>query len=74
MVAHEVDSHLEDVGEVPEVEDVVELNGRRQEGGRDLLVEFQRHVDCLLRDALHLGRETSLLEMASEDAEVDGLQ
>lgn len=34
-------THLKDVGEVPQVEDVVELDGRGQEGGGDALVHGQ---------------------------------
>lgn len=39
--------HLENAGEVSEVEDVVELDGRGEERGGDLLVEAQRQVDQL---------------------------
>ena len=43
---------LEDVGEVPEVEDVVELDGSREEGGGNLLVNLESSHHQLLGELL----------------------
>ena len=64
-------TYLEYVGEVSEVEYVVELDGGREEGGGDLLVQGEGCVHQLLRVLLHLAREASTGYVALEDAEVD---
>ena len=37
-------TNLVDVGEIPEIEVVVELDGSREESGRNFLVEFERRL------------------------------
>lgn len=67
-------SYLEDVGEISEVEDVVELDGSGEEGGGNLLVELQCRVDQLLRVPLYLGGEAALTEMSIENVLVNCLE
>ena len=69
-----VRSNLEYVGEIPEVEDVVEFDGRGQERGRHLLVQCQSCVHQLLHVLLHLTGEPSTTDVALENAQVDGTQ
>ena len=38
-------AYLKDVGEIPEVEDVVELDGSGEEGGGDLGVQGEGCID-----------------------------
>ena len=45
--------YLEDIGEVSQVEDVVKLDGCRQECSRYLLVERYSSLDQLLCNPLH---------------------
>jgi hypothetical protein len=45
---------LEYVGEVPEIEDIVELDGGGQESGGDLVMEIQCHIYQLLHALLDL--------------------
>ena len=66
--------YLEYIGEVPEIEDVVKLDGGRQEGGGDLLMQAQRCVHQLLSVLLHLRREAAGGEVALKNAEIDSLQ
>ena len=66
--------YLEYIGEVSQVEDVVELDGGGKEGRCDLLVEGQRCVHQLLCVLLNLAGETSTHDMALEDAQVDCTQ
>ena len=67
-------TYLEDVGEIPEVEDVVELDGGGQEGCGHLVVERQRTLDQVRRELLHGARKARLGEMLTQDAGVDGGQ
>ncbi len=66
--------YLEEVREVSQVENVVELHCRRQEGGRDALVEAQRCLDDVLADLLDRGRELEprLVQVLVQDLHVDG--
>ena len=65
---------LEDVGEVSQVEDVVELDGGREERGGDLLVERQRAVHQHRRHLLDGLREVVLYEVLRQDVVVDRMQ
>ena len=65
-------AHLEDVGEVAQVEDVVELDGGGQEGGGDALVEAQRQLHQGGRAALQLGAEARSAQPLGQDGGVDG--
>lgn len=66
--------YLEYVGEVAEVEDVVELDGGGQEAGGDALVESEGQRDQL-RAALLQGRgEAVSAQVLAQDAAVDGVQ
>ena len=67
-------THLEDVGEVSQVEDVVELDGSREEGGGDLGVECKCTLHHLRRELLQLLRESANVEVLRENRGVDVLQ
>ena len=56
-------SNLEDVGKVPEIEDVVELDGCWEESGGHLLMQVESHSDNLIDTFLHLGHKPSLGHM-----------
>lgn len=66
--------HLEYVGEVPQVKDVVELDRCGEEGGGDALVEGQSQLDQG-GAALLQGRAKSFsTQMLRQDGAVDGAQ
>ena len=66
--------YLENIREVPEVEDVMELDGSGQESGGHLLVKLQSHVDQLLYALGYLGGEAPLTDVPGDDALVNGLE
>lgn len=66
--------YLEYVGEVTQVEDVVELDGGGQEGCGDALVEGQGQLDQLRAALLQNGWESLAAQMLTQDAAVDGVQ
>ena len=66
--------YLENIGEISQVEDVVELDGGRQEGGSHFVVQCQSaqyEGRGIFLDRL---RETGHLEMLREDLGIDGHQ
>lgn len=66
--------YLEDVGEVSQVENVVELDGGGEEGGGDALVHGQRQLDQGA-DALQQGAvEAFALQVLRQDGRVDGAE
>ncbi len=67
-------ANLEDVGKVPQVEDVVEFDGGGQERSGDLRMEVQRSVDDLLHVPLNLLGEPSAGHVTLQDALVDGAE
>ena len=66
--------HLKYVGEVPEIENVVELDGCREESGRHFLVQSECSVHQFLNVLLHLIGEPSCGDMALENTQIDGPQ
>lgn len=66
--------YLEYVGEVSQVEDVVELDGGGQEGRGDALMEGQGQLDQLRAALLQNGCESLAAQMLTQDAAVDGVQ
>ena len=67
-------TNLEDVGEISQVEDVVELDGCRQEGSGHLCVHGDGGVDQRAANLLHWLREFVLLKMLQQDVAVDRVQ
>lgn len=67
-------SHLEDVGEVSEVEDVVELDRSGEEGGGDVLVHGQGHLDQGWAALLQGHSEALPFQVLRQDGGVDGAQ
>lgn len=66
--------NLEDVGEVSEVEDIVELNGSGQECLGDPAVQCQSSLDHLSGEPLHRAKEAGEGQMLRQDAGVDSRQ
>lgn len=70
-------SHLIDVGEVAQVEVVVELDGRGQEGGGHAVVQKEARFHQVFEHMrlLHVGREFARMQqMLLQNARVDGVQ
>lgn len=67
-------THLENVGEVPEVEDVVEFDRCGKERGGDFLVEGEGQMEQLGDALVQRCREAAQLEVLSQDGAVDGGQ
>lgn len=67
-------SYLEDVGEVSEVEDVVELDSGWEEGGGHTLVESQSQPDQSGAALLEGGAEALATHMLRQDGGVNGAQ
>lgn len=67
-------THLENVGQVPEVEDVMESDCCGEERGGDLLVEGKGQTDQLGDAFLQWCREVPKLQVLSQDGAVDGGQ
>ena len=67
-------THLENVGEVPEVEDVVEFDRCGKERGGDFLVEGEGQMEQLGDTLVQRCREAPQLEVLSQDGAVDGGQ
>ena len=65
---------MKDVGEVSQVEDVVELDGSWEERGGDLGVECERTLHHLWSELLQLLREATNVKVLREDCRVDVLQ
>ena len=62
--------NLEDVGQISQIEDIVELDGSRKEGLRNFVVKDEcgaNHGSCLL---LNAKREAVLLEMLTQNVRV----
>lgn len=66
--------YLEDVGEVTQVEDVVEFGGGGQEGGTHTLMECQSQLDKLGAALLNHGAESFATQVLAENAAVDGVE
>lgn len=66
--------YLEDVGEVSEVEDVVELDGGGEEGGGHTLVESQSQLDQSGATLLEGGAEALATQVLRQDGGVNGAQ
>lgn len=66
--------HLEDVGEVPQVEDVVELDCSGEEGGGEPLVQGQGYLHQGGAALLQGGAETLSSQVLRQDGGVDGAQ
>ena len=67
-------THLEDIGQIPEVEYVVELDGRGQEVVGHLAVEGDGGLDRCRASLQNRGAEGLLLQVATQNLAVDGLQ
>ena len=67
-------THLENVGKVPEVEDVVEFDRCGKERGGDLLVEGEGQLQQLGDDVVQSCREVPQPEVLSQDGAIDGGQ
>jgi len=63
--------YLEDVGQISQVEDIVELDGRGQEGRCDLAVKGQCPINECARILLHVAGKAVDCEMLGEDTRVD---
>ena len=66
--------YLEYVGEVTQVEDVVELDGGGEEGGGDTLVEGQGELHQLRGALLQRRAEALPAQVLAQDAGVDGVE
>lgn len=66
--------HLEDVGEVSQVEDVVELDSGGEEGGGDALVQGQGQLDQGGAALLQGSAEALSFQVLRQDGGVDGAQ
>lgn len=66
--------YLEDVGEVSEVEDIVELDGGGEEGGGHTLVESQSQLDQRGATLLEGGAEALATQVLRQDGGVNGAQ
>ena len=66
--------HLEDVGEISEVKDVVKLDGCWEEGGGHSGVELNGTCHNLVHTLLNVRRESTLAYVLRENGLIDGLQ
>lgn len=66
--------YLEDVGEVTQVEDVVEFDGGGQEGGTHTLMKRQSQLDELATAFLKHGAESLATQVLAQNAAVDGVE
>ena len=67
-------THLENVGEVSEIEDVVEFDCCGQECGGNFLMEGEGQIDQLGGGFLQRRREVPKLQVLSQDGAIDGGQ
>ena len=66
--------YLENIGQIAQIEHIVELDGGRQECLRDLLVQIQRTLHHVVGQLLQRRANADDLQMLRDDAVVDGVQ